>query len=317
MNNLYFFPFTFINDRQAQAMTLFFDRFSILDIHPGTPLPGPMASLENQGILSRVPVDQDKLSVAELKARDWLDWAAVNRGNEKNLRAMIRETAFLTDDSGVAAIKSGIRKGIGGSGQNFASGPTVEPPLVFLKLADIYDREHQEIQNALDALDAENAALFAELKGEAVLAAPDRVPGDDDPGRAMTLKRIQAWWSVAFDAGLLNPDATPVLVTASRAVMDEFCASAGKAINTLDIESIKVHHNDCELTEQRHLEINRILEQMAKGVAVDPEKARLDSVGNTPVTGRIQLRFFSGDNVALNDKNPGGQVGVCLVELNS
>ena len=100
--------------------------------------------------------------------------------------------------------------------------------------------------------------------------------------------------------------------------MDEFLIGAGKAINALDIDCIKVQTNNPEVIKQRHLRIKAIIEQMAQGLTPDPEKEDFEGADQGPVTGRIQIRFFSelGD-VNLIKKNPGGQIGVCLVELNS
>ena len=93
---------------------------------------------------------------------------------------------------------------------------------------------------------------------------------------------------------------------------------------TLDIDSIKVHENDCEFIKQRHLKIKAILEQMAKGeqmaqgLTPDPEDDYFEGADQGSVTGRIQIRFFPGfRRVNLTEKNPGGQIGLCLVELNS
>ena len=230
MNDVLFFPFTFMDACQARTVACFFDRFGILDIHPETPLPAPVSDLEASGALSRIPVDTTMLAAAKLKVRAWLDWAAINRGNEKNLRALIRETAFLKDDSGVAAIRSDIRSGIRKGGiKNQTPEETLadeHAALVFLQLAHMYDSENQEIQNALDALDAENDALFAELKGDGEEGVSTQAKEENDPGWAMTLERIKAWWSVAFDTGLFSKEATPVLVTASRAVMMNFVQGA-------------------------------------------------------------------------------------------
>ena len=67
--------------------------------------------------------------------------------------------------------------------------------------------------------------------------------------------------------------------------------------------------------------MKRILTQMAAGQAVEPETTHLDDTETDPETnlrtGRVQIRFYSKDQVKMNERNPGGQVGVCLVELNS
>jgi len=318
MINFYFFPFTFMDNRQAKVLSCFFNHFNVLDIHDGGALPEPMAGLESQGRLSRVCLDQEKLGLAEQQVRAYLDWAAIHKGNEKNLRALIREEMFFKDDSGVAAIRAGISRGAGSRSPEAATDRDSNEPLVFLKLADIHDRQSQDIQAALDSLDQENAALFAELKGdEEVASALDHAPSSE-PGPAMTAKRIKAWLKTAGDADCFDQDGTQVLITTSRAVMDEFLAGAGEEINALDIDSIKVHEKDCEFMEQQHFKINAILSQMAQGLTPDIETAYFDGADQGPGTGRIQIRFFSGlRDVNVTEKNPGGQIGVCLVELNS
>ena len=296
----------------------------MLDIHDGAVLPEPMAGLAAQGALTRVCLDTEKLALAEQKVRAYLDWASIHKGNEKNLRALIRENVFFKDDSGVAAIRAGIRNRTGSHDPDTAIDGDGNDFFVFLKLADIHDREHQAIETALDALDQENAALIAELKGDGDIFVSEGHPKTSEPGQAMTEKRIQAWLKAADDAELFDQSGVPVLITTSRAVMDEFLTGAGKAINALDIDCIKVQTNNCEVIKQRHLKIKAILNQMAKGaqmakgLTLDPEKEYFEGADQDPGTGRIQIRFFSGlGDVNLIKKNPGGQIGVCLVELNS
>lgn len=318
MINFYFFPFTFMDARQAKVLSCFFSNVNMLDIHDGAVLPEPMAGLAAKGALTRVCLDKERLALAEQKARAYLDWATIHKGNEKNLRALIRENVFFKDDSGVAAISAGIRNRTVSHDPDTTIGRDGNDSLVFIKLADIHDREHQAIQTALDALDQENAALIAELKGDGDISVSADHAKTSEPGQAMTEKRIQAWLKAADDAELFDQRGIPVLITTSRAVMDEFLIGAGKAINALDIDSIKVHENDCEFIEQRHLKTKAIIEQMAQGLTPDPEKEYFEGAEQGPVTGRIQIRFFSGlGDMNLIKKNPGGQIGVCLVELNS
>ncbi|WP_020589780.1 hypothetical protein [Desulfobacter curvatus] len=318
MINLYFFPFTFMDVRQARVLFCFFNNLNVLDIHDGAVLPEPMADLAAKGTLTRVRLDEDKLALAEQKVRAYLDWAAIHQGDERNFRNLIRENIFFKDDSGVAAIRAGIRKGAVSHDPDAATAPDSNDSLVFLKLADIHDRQSQDIKSALDTLDQENAALFAELKGEGDMSLSVTPAQSPEPGQAMTEKRIKAWLKAAVDAECFDQDGTPVLITTSRAVMDEFLTGAGQEINALDIDSIKVHEKDREFTEQQHFKIEAIMEQMAQGLTPDPEKDYFGSADQDPVTGRIQIRFFSGlGDLNLTKKNPGGQIGVCLVELNS
>lgn len=318
MINFYFFPFTFMDIRQAQVLCCFFDRINVLDIHGGAALPEPMADLAAKGTIARIGLDKDDLSLAAHKVRNYQDWATIHKGNERNFRTLIRENVFFKDDSSVAAIRTGIRNRTVPGSPDAAIAPDSSESLVFLKLADIHDRQTQDIQAALDTLDQENAALFAELKGDEETLLSTAHTQSPEPGRAMTEKRIKAWLKAAADAGCFDQDAVPVLITTSRAVMDELLNGAGNRINALDIDSIKVHEKDREFIKQRHLRLESIMEQMAQGLTPDFEQDYLDGAGQCPMTGRIQIRFFPGlGDMILTKKNPGGQLGVCLVELNS
>ncbi len=317
MIKFYFFPFTFMDKRQANTLFGFFNNLNMIDIHGGDTLPEPMSGLEAKGALTRVCLDREKLALAEQEVRAYLDWAAIHKGNETNLRALIRENVFLKDDSGVAAIKAGIRNGIASHDPKPTTIRENNDSLVFLKLADIHDRESQDIQAALDALDQESAALFAELKGEGEMPLSMGATQPCEPGQEMTEKRINAWLTAAFDAECFGHEGMPILVTTSRAVMDQFLTGAGKAINTLDIDSIKVHENDSEGITQQHLNIEAIFDQMAQGLTPDTGKEYFEGAADQDsVTGRLQIRFFKelGD-VNLTQINPGGQIGVCLVEF--
>ncbi|MCG8550511.1 MAG: hypothetical protein MI799_08945, partial [Desulfobacterales bacterium] len=270
------------------------------------------------GQLNRICLNKEKLALAEQKVRAYLDWAALHKGNERNLRALIRENMFFKDDSGVAAIRAGIRNGAVSREPVETSGRDTGDALVFLKLADIYDRESRDIQAALDSLDRENAALFAELKGDGEIPLSVGQTQSAEPGPAMTEKRIDAWLTAAVDAQCFDQDGIPVLITTSSSIMDEFLSGAGPEINALDIDSIKVHEKDCKCREQQHFKIKKIIEQTARGLTPDPEKDYFDGVDQGSVTGRIQIRFFSGlGDVNEAKKNPGRQIGVCLVALNS
>jgi len=318
MINFYFFPFTFMDARQAKVLSCFFNCFNMLDIHDGAVLPEPMAGLEAQGRLTRVCLDKEKLALAGQEVRAYMDWAAIHKGNERNFRALILENTFFKDDSGVAAIRAGIRNGTVSNDPDATNVRESGDPLVFLKLADIHDRQSQDIQAALDTLDQENAALFAELKGDGDMSLSVDHTQSPEPGQAMTEKRIKAWLKAAVDEECFDQEGISVLITTSRAVMDEFLTVAGQAINALDIDSIKVHEKDRELIKQQHFKIKEIIERMAQGLTHVPEKEYFEGADQGSVTGRIQIRFFSGlGDVNLIKKNPGGQIGVCLVELNS
>ncbi len=318
MKKVCFFPFTHMDDQQVRTMDYFFEEFSILDIDPEAKLDSTLAGLEADGRVKRMPVPKEQLKGIEDKVRSYRDWAALHKGNERNLKALMRESTYLKDDSGVTAIQSGIRQGVAGTSTDESNESSQKDPLLFLKFAQIHDLEHQDIDQALDGLDENNAALFAELKGEVKDTESAKHDGpSQDLGAVMTHERIDAWCKTAVNAGLFEEDGgIAVLATTSRAVMDYMITNSDEVINGLDIDSIKVHEHGCDQREQWHRNLNKILDDIMGDNKISGQGRQGNRVC-CPVDERFKLCLLPQGDVNKNLKNPGWQIAVCLVELNS
>ncbi|WDP88989.1 MAG: hypothetical protein HUN04_04270 [Desulfobacter sp.] len=327
MRPICFFPFTRMTPDQARTMGGFFEAFKVLSLDRSEFSQSHYSDLVDSGRLEPVAVDEARAAALEAQVHAFKDWAAIHRGNEKNLKALIREKTWLKDENGVAAIQSQIR-----SGGAFPAPEEEVPqgdPLLVLRFAEILDMENKTIRNSLQAMDENNAALFAELKGEledksGLSGAEDWAAGVEakmDPLAEMNPgqieERIRAWCAVAGEAGCLDPEGDcTVLATTSSGVMDYLAANSDRMINGLDIDSIKVHEHGCGQREEWLGKISNSLEEIVSGnSAVWPEEK--NDVGCSCPAGGIRVCSFPGGDLNKTFNIPGRQLIVCLVKLNS
>ncbi|MCG8633554.1 MAG: hypothetical protein MI863_06975 [Desulfobacterales bacterium] len=325
MKDLYFFPFTQMTEAQVEILTSFFPRVGFLNLN--VPAGSKGTEQVETGELLPLCLPVDRYAGIDARVQSYLDWAGLHKGNEKNLKSLIRDTAYFREDTGLTAIQSQIRSG---SGQKITEtegeSNSHRDPLLFMKLAEIWDMENETIQSELKALDEGNSALFAELKGESDILAPvdgasrNGMPGFD-PGENMTEERVRAWGELAGEAGLYAEGCGPLtLVTTSPAVMDYLEANADQVINGLDIESIKVHENGCARKERWQQEVTDILDETLSSNAPSG-KELTDNAECCALSGRIRYCLLSGEKLDRIFKMPGKQIGkqiaVCLVKLNS
>ncbi|MEH0019044.1 MAG: hypothetical protein V6Z89_05290 [Desulfobacter sp.] len=324
MKKVCFFPFTHMGPEQVRAVTAFFNDVSFLSLGGEISSGSAVSDSIRQGVLSPEVIPEKRSSGLDSRVQAYLEWTRMHRGNEKNLKSLLRDSAYFSEDTGVANIQSQIRK----RADNNASAAggrdgRRNDPLLFMKFAEIWDMEREVIEKDLSVLDADTSALFEELRGESVdipgKAAPlgsDRVPLTD-PGQIMTEERVVSWFGLAHEAGMLNrEDGQKVLVTTSPAVMDYLVSNAEQVINGLDIESIKVHENGCACKERWQQDMINILDEPLLSNA----PSWMDTTENNlccGLSGQIQCRILSGGNLEKNIEFPGGRIVVCLVKLNS
>jgi len=302
-------------------MDMFFSGFKVLNLNPKALQESFFSEALDAGRVKPISVGDDKVSMVEAKVRSFRDWAAIHKGNEKNLKALIRENTYFRDETDVTAIQSGIRQGVSPVSDPGRDAQQIADPLLVLRFAEILDEENETIQNELDALEQSNSALFAELKGE--IDPNDSIPEQGrrpDPCADRTGERIKAWCDAAGEAGLFDTDngngECPVLATTSPVVLDYLKANSDQVINGLDIDSIKVHEHDCARRETRQMDFYQALEEFISGKNPSWTKG-LDADDCSCPTGVLRLIRFPGG--VLNEKFniPGTQVVVCLVKLNS
>lgn len=314
MKNVIFFPFSHVSPEQIKILTSFFAMVDFLNLNREIPEDSDLNCRIDQGDLNSVGVDTQRLAGIEKQVQSYQEWAQIHRGNEKNLKSLLRNTPYMTDDEGLTSIQSRIRE----TGAEKRPGRKAKDPLLFLKFAEIWDIQNQRIHEELQALETGTNTLFAELKGE----GGDSIPGTEDtshtdPGEAMTGERVLAWAEAVAEIGLFAEEGElPLLVTTSPGVMEYLMSVTDQVINDLDIESIKVHENGCENKEQWHREMNTIFDEIIAG----KNPSITGMIGSEDLccgAGQVRCCLLSGGRLNETLKIPGKQLAVCLVQLNS
>ena len=312
-----FFPFSHLGQRDIETLEVFFPSITHLPMSRDFNDAPALAAKVDAGVLTPVFPDAARMAEVERQVASFLDWADLNRGNERNLKALLKETPYFCDDTQLAQIQSQIRQGVGpgisASDDQTQGSPS---PLLFLKLAQNLDAQDEKIQGELDSLAQSQQSLFAQLKGELELSETDAAPADKhDPGLTLTRERIQAWaaWFKASDARSAMAG-SPLLVTTSAAVYNHLIQGADQVINTLDIESIKVHENGCDLTHewQGHF-VERLQKYIEAGSSVDLSLP--EAQDGCRCMGGIQLGLFADRILEEALGQPGRPLAVCRVVL--
>lgn len=314
MTTICFFPFTHVTQAQKETLEAFFREVRVLTLDPDT-APEP----ETSGLVP-FGLSGERAAALELKLAEYLSWARIHKGNEKNLRHLLKKTPYFKSDTDLTSIRSQVVGG--GEQKNEADNcqdETLDPGL-FLKLAQTHDRENEVIEDRLSALDQGREQLLAELKGEMEDEdGPAGVHGAAarfDPGLVMPDRRMEAWAELAAEAGMFSDEA-PLLVTTSPGMLAWLTDNAEEVINGLDIDSIKVHENGCGNRDNWFRDVETLLDQ----IMADPSSGQDDAPGKgggcCDVPGQIQVRIFPGGELNRKYRIPGRQLTVCLVGLNS
>ena len=314
-----FFPFTHITADQKKTLGAFFRDVQVLDIG-GTGLAG-QETLEGKTSrnfgLKTFPLPQDRVQALDRQFADYMAWARLHRGNEKNLRHLIKDTPYFRADTDLASIRSQIMSPRDEGGNSGAADPGL-----FLKLAQNLDQETEAIDTRLRDLDVGRDSLLTELKGEKGGARDPRKEGGSgmsDPGRIMPAERMAAWTVLAQQAGMFM-DLPQLLVTTSPEIFVWLEENAGGVINGLDIDSIKVHENECRNKDRWLQDVDNLLDKMLAGTR-PPGREQGDALKQNSecchLSGYLKIRLFSGEILNRIPQIPGGHLTVCLVGLNS
>ena len=312
-----FFPFSHVDLDQQNTLTAFFSRFVFLpaavDLNQD---PSMVPLVEKQAAVPVFIPETRRRSVAS-RVKDWLEWAALHQGNERNLKTLIRDNPYLVDPSGLVAIRSELRNRITRNGPPPVKAPAPVDPLLFLTIAKITDAENEAVDRDMAWLEKKQAALFSGLRGDAAPLAGGGTLKHRDPGAMMTRERIRAWAACAREHALFEGPGPLILATTSDAVFDRVAAEAARVINALDIGNIKVHEGNCENRSGWQQRVLTLLQALADGTApVDPDPVQAVADDGCPMSGRIQARVFEGPDLEKNLNLPGGPVTVCRVALN-
>ena len=279
-----------------------------------------------------VPLVQNKTAVPVFTSRPrldgvssrvnaWMNWAEMHRGNEPNLRTLLRDTPYLTDHPGPASIQSELRSRMAEKALKKPEDPHRETdPLLFSIIAGLTDAQNEAIDQAMAELEKKRTALFSQLRGEMTPEGSGKPgPSRRDPGAVMTRERTRAWAACAREAGLFSDQKPVIFATTSTAVFDLVSANASRVTNALDIDGIKVHEDGCDRQAEWRKQVLTLIDALAAGPP-DEGLARktLGALEDAcTLTGGIQVRILEGPDLETALNLPGRRVIVCRVSLTS
>ena len=311
------FPFSHLGEGELKTLMSYFTSITHLSLG-GDGEDAHLTPWIEQGRILPVFPDSALLADIENRTASYQAWADLHRGNEKNLKSLFKKDPYFVDDTQLPSIQSQIRQGVSAGGPDIGCDESGElnAALVFLKLARNRDLQEEKVQSDMASMEAKQRLLFSQLKGspgDELKGTPSK--GGQDLGALMPLERISAWATVSRHCGLFpSKEDLPLLVTTSSAVFNGVNALAERVINTLDIDSIKVHENECISNHKGQGSFVEYIEQMiANGFSM--ELPLPEAQDECRVMGRFQLGLFSGRDLERMFDQPGRPIVVCRVEL--
>ena len=346
-----FFPFTHISQTQKEVLSSVFDQLIFLPIEQQRDEPVEKIQTDRQW-LRVLYGNKDQILGAMRGAEEYIEWAKIHQGSDIDLRILLKSHPYLSgtqrdednDDidtrikeNSVPVLKSKIlgqadpthRQQIPqGDGTQNSKVSALEQALLFLRIAQITDAEKERIDQEFVKLSKTHQDLFTIMipDQEAASVIPeetehteqgsDPIPQTADPGEHLTQKRVQSWLTYFFNGPFKETGAEyPVLVTTSKAVFEYLRSFVKKSTNTLDIDSIKVHENNCankirwqkQFVKVAESALSRGLEHSASIPSAD-DGCCLDVQINVCLLSKDDL-----DHVAQVDVE---KMVICLVQLN-
>jgi len=315
-----FFPFAHISKNQLTSVTAFFQNVGLLPLVPDFASDPMRAALTEKGILHPLFSSAQELRGVEKQVQSYLDWAKLHKGNEKNLKSLLKDEPYFMDATGLSSIQSQIKGGVKETGSDPKK--EVQNPLLLLKFAQLLDAQNEGIDDELTALEKSKISLFSELTGEISekkFETPARALEDSaysDPGGIMTKERVLSWFRYAGEREIFKQPGAPLLVTTSPAVLDFMVSRCEGVINALDIDSIKVHENDCEKKCSWQHNFSQCLKETIAGKK-SSESVQPEADDACFLLGRIKLCLFPEGGMKAFLNIPDQSIAVCLVQLKS
>ncbi len=317
-----FFPFSHVSETQLRTLEAFFPSFGWF---PAASDPTGLSGLKQSMDRGRaVPVFSPRADMAAVERAfdQYRSWVRIHKGNERNLKVLLKDNPYFKQDTDIPSIKSQIR-GSAGSGNASADPELYRRDLLFLRMARSWDEDDEMIGRRLRGVDQTRQRMMASLLGSDTISDPgasatEPDPGPD-PGAMMTRERVQAW------AGCMFQDWKPTMgsghgtyyVTTSEAVLDHLETICTHVRNALDIDLIKVHENDCENKTRWQ---RRFAEQLAiaagRGAGDQAHQIEMSEMEDgCSLEGYLRLRLFSGGEIHRLFEQSDKPVRVCLVGL--
>ena len=317
-NKFLFFPFTHITQNQLNTILTFFPSFQYLTVSRDFKHHQMLQKLFEQGKINPLFLSPNESVTIELKVEQYLEWVRIHKGNEVNLKSLLKDSPYFTSDTNVTAIKSQIKGVKGDKWESLKDESNLQSNLLFLKMAQLYDEQNEHIDLELKDLDKTRDKLFSTLRGLEIPLSEvqdSKIRDYKDLGAMMTRQRIYAWSGFISQKGLLEQEGeNPLFITTSEAVFDYLESICQDVVNALDIDKIKVHENECENR-------NKWQHQFCVGLmrAIQGEGNRENKLPKVndrcSLSGQMKLSLFSGNDINQVFNCSEKQIPVCLIKL--
>lgn len=259
----------------------------------------------------------------EQKTAEFMNWAEINKGNEHNLKHLLKEQAWFTDETDITAIKSSLKKeSASGSG---AGGGSWEKDLLFLQMARIHDEQNENINQEMENIRRRQSSLFADLKGDpAFLEIAEEHSGPFRTGREdffMIERRIKAYSRIVFGPkDFFKPQGkellNPLLITADEEVFSFVESSCTNFIKLLDIDKLKVHENNCSEKDRWQEQFADFLADAVSNRHNDSSRLK-NAADDCSLKGRVRLGVILEKDVKSIFDLDFEELPVCLIRLSS
>ena len=321
INNFLFFPFTHITQKQLNITLAFFPSFQYLPGSRDFKHDQVLQELCELGQIHPIFLSPEEFETVEQKVEQYRAWAQIHKGDEVNLKSLLKDSPYFTSDTNVTAIKSqikGFKEDKADSGAVESTESALQHNLLFLKIAQLCDEQNERIDLKLKKLDTSRDKLMSTLRG---LDSPlsdiqdSKMDADKDLGAMMTRERIYAWSGCMVQKGALEQEGgSPLFITTSEAVFSYLESICKDVINALDIDKIKVHENECENKDEwQHQFCDDLMRAVQTG---GNRENKLPKVSDKCLlSGQIKLNIFSGDDINQVFNCSDKQIPVCLIKL--
>jgi hypothetical protein len=319
INRYLFFPFTHITQNDLDTILTFLPQFHCLSISRDFKKSRVLHQMSNQGKIIPHFLFSETLAPVEQKIEQFFEWARIHKGDENNLKSLLKDNPYFTNDSDVTAIKSQIRGNKKDGHDSFSDDLSLQKDLLFLKMAQLYDEQKEGIDFELKDLTQTSDELVSTLRGlEDFEEEINNIKPDNytDSGTIMTRERILAWFRSMDAMKLLNQEEeSPLFITTNREIFHYFESNCKDIINILDIDNIKVHGTRCENQDRWQNQFEGYLMGAIEGNG--KHENNLPEVSDRcSKRGQIKVCNFAGGDINKIFKSADKHISVCLIKLN-
>ena len=136
-NRYLFFPFTHITQNDLDTILTFLSQLHCLSINRNFKKSKNLQQLFDQGKIIPYFLSPETLAPVEQKAEQFFECARIHKGDELNLKSLVKDNPYFTSDSDVTAIQSQIRWNKKDGQDSLSDDLSLQKDLLFLKMAQI------------------------------------------------------------------------------------------------------------------------------------------------------------------------------------